>query len=132
MRIFGALMLGAAVLAVTGTAAPARQAISVSLVECGEIFDNMADSVEARGSRPVSDIARMRKAGVRFRDAARTEATREGRSDPATFVAQTRPELNEKWQGRFAKMSLLTENMEWVKYCGALGKDRGVLPIPKD
>ena len=132
MKIAGALALGLAILAVTSAPAPARQAISISLLECGEIFDHMADSAETRGSRPAKDIVAMRKAGERFRYAATAEAKHEGKDDPSAFIAKSRPDLTKKWQGRFAKPTLLSENIEWVKYCGALGKDRGVLPIPKD
>ena len=118
-----------AMLAVASAAAAQNvQPISVSLVECASIFDELATLGEQKG-RSGKDVAKMRRAATIFRDEGAAQAESEGIADAGAHVIATTAEMDEKWQGRFGKVFLFHENKEWISYCEALGRDRGLLPI---
>ncbi|MEO1274329.1 MAG: hypothetical protein AAFV96_02710 [Pseudomonadota bacterium] len=104
----------------------ASQPISTSLMECGAIFDELAD-IAARRGRSAADIEKADKAAWAFREAALIEAEREGRA--AEALDPVGVAMAKKWDGRFTDVLRLGENKDWIDYCNALGKDRGVLPI---
>jgi len=104
------------------------QPISVSLVECGSIFDELAILGEQKG-RTGKDVAKMRRAATIFRDEAAVQAGREGIADTSGHVIDTAAKMDEKWQGRFSQVFKFNENKDWITYCEALGRDRGLLPI---
>jgi hypothetical protein len=120
--------LAGVMLMTMATPGHARQAISVSLVECGAIFDELAQVAHRRG-RDLADVWQAEDTAERFRAFAITEARREGVRDVQAHINDTIPVMAQKWTGRFASILLLTENKDWIDYCGALGKDRGVLPL---
>ena len=64
-----------------------------------------------------------------FRAAAVKEAQREGVAEPEVHVTTWLETHRGKWDGRLQKLTLLTENKDWIDYCRALGRDRGVLPL---
>ncbi|MEM6932461.1 MAG: hypothetical protein AAF526_02635 [Pseudomonadota bacterium] len=110
-------------------AAEARQPISVSLAECAVIYEELGRS-ETR-KRGVTERSRKAENATEvFLTAAEEQAEAEGRADPAGFVSGWVPKHRAKWDDAFGSVLKFSENMEWVEYCGALGKDRGLLPIP--
>lgn len=113
-------------LVLVGGIARAGQPISVSLVECSAIFNEAAHA-----TGPRSTEARRRqaaRASASFREAALREARRERLDRPQAHVEAWDRRLRIKWHGRFARVSLLRENLDWIKYCRSLGRHRGVLP----
>jgi hypothetical protein len=111
-------------------AAPAQdsQPISTSLVECGAILAHVALSMADKG-RPAADIGRAEAAMTAFVDEALVQASHEGVADPRRHIETLGVEMAAKWDDRFADLAKLSENMEWLDYCTALGESRNILPI---
>ena len=114
--------------------AQAQQPISVSLAECSVIFNVMSITAEQKG-KPAKQINGMREASAALKQGAIIEAQAEGQPDGTTYINSKMPALIQKWDMRWLSVSTadliknMPENMEWVQYCGKLGKDRGLLPI---
>ena len=119
--------LGLTALATAG-AAESVQPISVSLVECGAIFDEVADLGDRKG-RKASDVDKLRRTASLFRDEAAAQAQAEGIADTGGHVITHSTAMADKWQGRFGSVMLFAENKDWIDYCEALGTDRGLLPL---
>jgi len=118
------------VLTACGTAnAQGRQPISTSLVECAAIYAELATLAERRG-RDETDIGHATDMSVRFAEAALRQAGGEGRSDPQAHLSTIFSEMERKWNGRFSNPMKLSENKDWIDYCRALGRDRGILARP--
>ncbi|MDQ2089417.1 hypothetical protein [Marimonas arenosa] len=103
-----------------------RQPISTSLAECAVIHEELV-SVARRRGKPEGEVEKLVDDAVLFRTAAWSEARREGRHDPKAHVAAQGTRLGEKWQGQFGNIFRLRKNKDWIDYCHALGKSRGVL-----
>lgn len=108
------------------------QPISVSLAECSVIFKVLRVTAAQRG-KTQEQLDKLRKGSEIFLDTARTEAEKE--QQPEGFIDDELPRLTDKWDNRWLSASDTTllanmsENMEWVQYCGKLGKHKGILPI---
>ncbi len=105
-----------------------RQPISTSLAECSAIYGAAAE-IGARRGRETAEVRRALAASDRFLDAAVVEARQEGIAAPADHVARLCGEMSGKWSGRLSSASHFLENRDWLDYCDALGRDRGVLPL---
>jgi hypothetical protein len=116
--------------------AHAAQPISVSLAECAVIYNVTSIRAEEKG-KPEQQILTMRKMSDVFKKAAYKTAVREGRDDGTSYIDAKLPALQSKWNERWRggddmkALSLMKKNMEWVQYCGKLGKDRGLLPLKR-
>lgn len=72
-----------------------------------------------------------------FKEDAEKQAVSEGQPNGQAYINANMPELLDKWDKRWLSASTaqllrnMPENMEWVKYCGKLGKSRGLLPIKR-
>ncbi|MFK7839882.1 MAG: hypothetical protein AB8B83_06070 [Bdellovibrionales bacterium] len=114
----------------------AAQPISVSLAECSVIYGVTSITAEEKG-KPEEQINAMRRMSEVFEDASYEQAEAEGQSDGKAFIESRMQGLVDKWHERWLSddhvkaLSLMKENMEWVGYCGALGKDRGLLPLKR-
>ncbi|QGX99954.1 hypothetical protein EI983_17435 [Roseovarius faecimaris] len=124
-RIFHGPGIGCLALLALGGMAQASQPISTSLTECNVIFSELAVIGEARG-KSQDEIAAITRSATVFLDAAFAQAKHEGQPDAYEHVRSDLHRLTDKWDGRFSRITLLNENMEWIKYCRALGKDRGL------
>lgn len=122
----------------TGKAAES-QAISKSLTECTVIFQVYGLMAKDQG-KPDNIVAYFNKAAARFRDAAMTQATAENVADPKQYVSDTYTDLLPKWQkkytaitkGSMVEMTAETKDiMDWVNYCGSLGRKIKILPLEK-
>lgn len=102
-----------------------RQPISTSLTECSVIFTELADLGTRRGKDQAMTDAALVSASL-FIVEARAQAGREGVSEPYGHVQAEQARLTEKWSGRFSSLRLLGENKDWIDYCRALGKSRGL------
>jgi hypothetical protein len=103
-----------------------RQPISTSLVECAAIYGEVADIGERRG-KDAGEVASARNAAVRFSEAALVQAEAEGHGTPEIHLSPIYAQMESKWDGRFANPLRLSENTDWIDYCRALGRDKGVL-----
>ena len=92
-------------------------------------MSELAAMAEARG-RDRSSVDQADMAAGRFYEAAIDHARAEGVGDPEAHVALLCRPLNEKWQGRFSSVWKFRDNRDWLDYCAALGRDRGILPVP--
>lgn len=129
MRIFLVLILLTA-------GAPAwaqnKQPISKSLAECSVIFKVMGITAGQK-AKPQEQLDKFQKGSDVFLETAYKEASQEGQ--PENYIDGELPGLNEKWDKRWISgsdleiLGYMPENIEWTKYCAALGKDRGILPI---
>ncbi|TMV10245.1 hypothetical protein FGK63_04055 [Ruegeria sediminis] len=102
-----------------------RQPISTSLTECSVIFTELADLGARRGKDEDTVNAALVSASL-FLVEAREQAGREGTSEPYGHIQSEQDRLAEKWEGRFSSLILLNENKDWIDYCRALGKNRGL------
>lgn len=104
--------------------AAARQAISVSLAECAVIYEEMSyfsgPSATEERRRLTANLS------WRFAETSVDEAAREGVVDPATHTARWMERHRGEWRGRLHDLSQFEENRDWLDYCRALGRDRGI------
>ncbi|MEL7465926.1 MAG: hypothetical protein AAFN79_17780 [Pseudomonadota bacterium] len=121
VRLSAFAFLGAAVLAAP---TDARQPISVSLAECSAIYGEMSGFTSA-GSTPERK-AKAAALSVAFRDEAVAEATREKVADPQAHVGDWLARHEAKWSAQIRDVTRLSETKDWIDYCKALGRDRGV------
>ena len=112
----------------------AAQPISVSLAECSVIYNVTSITAEAKG-KSVEQVSTMREMSDVFRNASYSSAEDEGQVNGQAYIHEELPALEQKWDERWLNeddmkaLSYMKENMEWVSYCGKLGKDRGLLPL---
>ena len=127
-----AFALGACAQAGEGNSA--SQPISESMAECAAIFEVTAISADDKG-KPDRQITAMHEGAYAFRKAAVMRASQEGVANPKAFVAATYNAKRKKWGARWLDSSdaafILdaSENLDWVRYCGKMGKAHGVLPV---
>ncbi len=122
------------ILAVIGTPSMAQntQPISVSLAECSVIFKVMRISAAQKG-KSQEQLDKLKKGSEVFLNEAYKQAESEGQA--SGYIAEQLPRLGEKWDSRWLSASTATlmanmnENMDWVQYCGKLGKHKGILPV---
>lgn len=138
--VFAFAVLALTALPVAGDAKAQSQAISKSLTECTVIFQVYGLMAKKQG-KPEEMIGYFNKAAARFRDAALETAEKEGEADPKQYVSDTYSELLPKWQQKYAAitgddmvaMAKETKDiMDWVNYCGSLGRKMKILPLPKE
>ncbi len=89
------------------------------------IFSELAELATRRGKDSQDVNAALVSASL-FTVEARTQAEREGENDPYAHIHEEQIRLSEKWEGRFGSLVLLRKNKDWIDYCRALGKDRGL------
>lgn len=127
-------------LPVTAPAEVQPQALSKSLTECTVIFQVYGLMAKKQG-KPEQMIGYFNKAAARFRDAALEASEQEGQTDPKQYVTDTYDALLPKWQQKYAAltgednaaMAKETKDiMEWVNYCGGLGRQVKILPLAKE
>ena len=96
------------------------------LAECSAVFRSVALS---QGYAKVTDaqVAQAEDAAASFR-ARSVEAAREaGQADPEADVASIMVYLEPRWEGRIGKLTSVKSNLDWIAYCGGLGREEGVL-----
>lgn len=117
-----------------------KQAISKSMTECTVIFQVYGLMAKNQG-KSEEMIGYFDKAAARFRDAAVTRAEAEGIVDPKQHISDTYNELLPKWQekytaitkGSMVEMTTETKDiMDWVNYCGSLGRKIKILPLSEE
>jgi hypothetical protein len=126
---FAAALL-AGVTALWGAApqgALAQQALSKSMVECAVIYEEIVILGRSKG-RKEQEITRFRDGSASFLKAAGAQARAENQPDPGKYILQLQNALQEKWSGRFSSVLTVTENKDWIDYCKAFGRERGLLP----
>jgi len=121
-------ILALAISVAGATHSQGKQAISTSLSECSVIFVELAE-VGLRRNKPQDSVEKISATASAFFKEAILQAQREGRAAPKDYVAAEYHRLLDKWQGRFGKITYLSENKDWVDYCRALGKSRKI-PLP--
>jgi adenylosuccinate lyase len=94
------------------------------MVECAAIFAAVARLGERHG-RDATEIVAALKAEADFRASATDQAKAEGRDD---IPAGLRAEMDAKWDDRVSSLLHLGETSDWIGYCRALGRERGILP----
>lgn len=113
------------------------QAVSKSMVECTVVFQVYGLRAKDQG-KPDEMIGYFDKAAARFRDAALTRAGAEGIADPKQYVSDTYNALLPKWREKYTALTegsmveVTTETkdiMDWVNYCGSLGRKINILPL---
>ena len=123
----GALIAAAVGAAVFAASAHARQPISVSLAECSSIYGEMTTFTSA-GSTP-ERRAEAAKISAAFRVEAVAEAKREKVADPQAHVADWLARHETKWAAQMRDPARLSDTKDWIDYCRALGRNRGVAGI---
>ncbi len=138
--IFALSLLALATMAVPAPAEVQSQAISKSLTECTVIFQ-VYGLMAKKQDKPEEMIGYFNEAAAKFRDAAVETSEQEGQPDPKQYVTDTYDALLPKWQQKYAALTgedvtamakETKEIMEWVDYCGALGRKINILPLTKE
>lgn len=127
MRKTAFILLGIAALTLGSTTARAQQPVSVSMVECAVIYDVVARSAEARG-RPDEMVEQFSALSENFMNAAAEQAAAEGVADVEDHITDTYKEVSPEWEGKIGSILQLPDTLEWIRYCGALAHDRGLVP----
>ncbi|MCF1708081.1 hypothetical protein L0V05_04530 [Tabrizicola sp. J26] len=98
------------------------------LAECSAVFEavGQADGYAGTTEQQRSDAAFV---AASFLTEAEKEAAAAGQADPKADVASIMGYLRERWSNRSEKLLALPSNMKWIDYCGALGRQRGILPL---
>ncbi|WP_137703128.1 hypothetical protein [Marimonas lutisalis] len=104
-----------------------RQPISTSLTECAVIYEEIATEGARRGAMSRPEIPELQENAQRFRVEALAQARREGRRDPKSHLEEETTRLTSKWDGRFANLLEIRNNADWLDYCRALGRSRGIV-----
>jgi hypothetical protein len=96
------------------------------LAECSAVFRSVALS---SGYAKVTDeqIALAEDAAKGFRASAVTAAGKAGQEDPEADVASILVYLEPRWENRIERLFSVKSNLDWIAYCGRLGRDEGVL-----
>ncbi len=102
-----------------------RQPISISLLECHVIYEEIGNLSAARNRGTDRDL--VQGAARAFLEAAHVQASDEGHTDTRAWAGEHYPGLHEKWDGRFSELLTFAENKDWIDYCKALGRSRGVI-----
>jgi hypothetical protein len=100
------------------------------LAECGAVFEAVAGVGDSYSGAPSQDIARAAEVGALFVAEAAVAAGAAGQTDPEGDVASIMGYLRERWQNRTSNIFSAPSNIEWIAYCGRLGRERGILPLP--
>ncbi len=122
--------LGVSLGMMQGTEAQNKQPISVSMAECSVIFSMVAEN----SGKEEKKVKGLRKGADLFQKHAVIEAKAENQPDPEAYVKSNTAKLVKKWDERLMSEEIkmlfyMSESMEWIQYCGKLGKDRGFLPV---
>jgi hypothetical protein len=110
------------------------QRISVSMAECGAIFQTFSLTAEAKGKTTLQ-ITTMRRGVAAFREAAIEQARKEGAPNPAQFVEDVYEKKSAEWRRKAIEandaeaIAGAREMFDWVQYCGKMGKAYDVLPV---
>lgn len=140
MRVF--YIFSATVLFLFGAyIAPANaqtQDLSKSLTECALVFEVNKSMALSKG-KSAQDVRFHDEAVSRFLNAAVTQSEKEGQPEPKTHIKSLYTEMSPKWAEKYAGISDFKtagsaikntkEIMDWIGYCGSLGKKIGILPI---
>ncbi len=102
-----------------------RQSISTSLTECSVIFSELAE-IGAKREKDEKTVNAALVSASLFLVKAREQARFEGDLTPYSTIQSEQERLTTKWDGRFSSLWLLNENKDWIEYCRALGRDRGL------
>ncbi|WP_281972563.1 hypothetical protein [Ruegeria faecimaris] len=119
-------LISALVICFAGAAdAQNRQPLSTSLTECSVIFTEQAE-LRARRNKDQTTTDAVLASAALFVVEARDQAAMEGIKNPYKHIQSAQVRLSETWHVRFGNLALLNENKDWIDYCRALGKDRGL------
>lgn len=99
----------------------ASQPISKSMAECQGLMAAMQES-----SRSLQLVAWLGDAQSAWRDLAIAEARSEGIASPRSYVQQHARARKVEWLAEGRGFVFSENYRDWTKYCGALGKSRGL------
>jgi hypothetical protein len=99
------------------------------LAECSALFEVMAQADGYAGATDKQRADAMTTARL-FLAEAEQEAAADGQAEPQAAVASVMGYLRERWQTRSENLLSLPSNVKWIEYCGRLGREQGVLPLP--
>jgi hypothetical protein len=96
------------------------------LAECSAVFAAVAETDSYAGADPAMvDMAA--GASERFLARAVTVAGEMGQAAPQADVASIMDYLTPRWRNRIDKLFSVRSNLDWIDYCGRLGREHGVI-----
>ncbi len=126
MRRVLALGLGAAASMMTeGLAQQAEAPAWANLAECSAVFGAAAETDGYSGAL-AGDVETIRRGAARFRARAVEEAGQAGQANPEADVASIMVYLEPRWAHRINAVTSIRSNLDWIAYCGRLGREFGV------
>ena len=132
MRHFGAVTA----LIVAGLSGPATGQDAAQppewalLAECSAVFAAAANADQGYAGADTATLERADLVSARFRAEAVRAAGSAGQADPQADVASIMDYLTPRWSSRAENLFAVPSNLRWFSYCGRLGRDMGVLPLP--
>jgi hypothetical protein len=129
----GALRRALRAAAILALAAPAlaedapQPPVWAYLAECSAVFGAVSQSEGYAAADPAT-VAGAAATSDRFLARAIMVAGEMGQADPAADVGSIMAYLVPRWEGRIEKLLSVKSNMDWIAYCGRLGREQGVIP----
>lgn len=99
-----------------------------NLAECSAVFSAVAE-VDGDARADQAELAQAYRVAQLFLDHAVASAADAGQTDPAADVASIMGYLTERWQNRIEGLLSTPSNLDWIAYCGNLGREEGILPL---
>ena len=96
------------------------------LAECSAVFASVA---RLDGYRGEGDLGRAADTAAAFRAAAVRAAAADGETDAEAAVTSVTGYLGTRWDNRLGTLTSLRSNLNWIGWCGRLGRAGGVLPL---
>jgi hypothetical protein len=96
------------------------------LAECSAVFGAVARSTGYAGADPAM-IDQADETSGRFLDQAIAVAGEMGQANPAADVASIMTYLVPRWENRIERLFSVRSNLDWIAYCGRLGREEGVI-----
>jgi hypothetical protein len=120
-------------LALSATAGQAETPVApdwAMLTECSAVFDavSRADGYAGAGPEQTEQAAEVSTA---FLARAVSLAAESGQADPQGDVDSVMGYLTERWDNRIGDILATASNLDWIGYCGQIGRKYAVLPLPR-
>jgi len=96
------------------------------LAECSAVFSATANSDGYSGSTD-NEVEMTREAAQGFRQRAVDVAGKMGQTNAEADVASIMAYLVPRWENRVDSLVSLRSNIDWIAYCGRLGRQYGVI-----
>jgi hypothetical protein len=100
------------------------------LAECSAVFAAAGNADQGYVGEGALNQDRADLASARFLEQAVRAAGSAGQADPEGAVESIMDYLTPRWADRADSLFAVPSNLRWFSFCGRLGRDTGILPLP--